>query len=132
MKKRAISLGLALMMVCALMVTTATAWSNTDGVDTTLGFTGTTAHSTAVVYGKAGTSKITGQLFLQEQKSNGDAETIVRWSSETAYDEELVLSGNAISRTPGTYYRTGVTTTVYNANGVGETITSYSPWVKCP
>ena len=132
MKKRAISLGLALMMVCALMVTTATAWSNTDGVDTTLGFTGTTAHSTAVVYGKAGTSKITGQLFLQEQKSNGDAETIVRWSSETAYDEELVLSGNAISRTPGTYYRTGVTTTVYNAKGVGETITSYSPWVKCP
>ena len=94
MKKRAISLGLALMMVCALMVTTATA--------------------------------------LQELKSKGDEETIVRWSEETVNDYILALSGDAISRTPGTYYRTGVTSTVYNANGVGETITVYSPWVKCP
>ena len=132
MKKRAISLGLALMMVCALMVTTATAWSNTDEISIALGFDGTTAEASAIVLGKTGTSKITGQLFLQEQKSNGSAETIVRWSSETIYDEELGLSGNAISRTSGTYYRAGVTTTVYNANGVGETITSYSPWVKCP
>ena len=132
MKKRAISLGLALMMVCALMVTTATAWSNTDEISPALGFTGTTAEASAIVIGKTGTSKITGQLFLQEQKSNGSAETIVRWSSETSYSDDLVLSGNAISRTPGTYYRTGVTTTVYNANGVGETITVYSPWVKCP
>ena len=132
MKKRAISLGLALMMVCALMVTTATAWSNTAGIDPGLYFSGNTAEASAVIFGKSGTSKVTGELFLQEQKSNGDAETIVRWSSVTVYDEDLVLSGSAISRTSGTYYRTGVTSTVYNANGVGETITVYSPWVKCP
>ena len=101
-------------------------------VDAGLGFSGTTAQAVSSITGKSGTSKITGQLFLQEQKSNGDAETIVRWSSETVYGEDLILSGNAISRTPGTYYRAGVTTTVYNANGVGETITIYSPWVKCP
>lgn len=132
MKKRAISLGLALMMVCALMVTTATAWSNVAGCDPGLSFSGTTAKASAVISGNNGTSKITGQLFLQELKSDGDEETIVRWSEETVNDSILVLSGNAISRTPGTYYRTGVTTTVYNANGVGETITVYSPWVKCP
>ena len=132
MKKRAISLGLALMMVCALMVTTATAWSNTESSSPGLYFSGTTAKASAVVTGEPGTTKITGQLFLQELKSNGDEETIVRWSEETVNDSILALSGNAISRTSGTYYRTGVTSTVYNANGVGETITVYSPWVKCP
>ena len=137
MKTKAISLAMAVLMMCAL-ATTAMAqgivpmWDNTSEISRELTFSGTTAVGTATIYGEPGTTKITGQMFLQELKISGRYETIVTWSSRTTTSRILDLSDNAIRRESGVTYRLMVTATVTNSVGVDETITVYSDPVECP
>lgn len=137
MKTKAISLAMAVLMMCA-MTTAAMAqgvvplWDNTARISPTLSFSGTTAVGSAIITGKSGTTKITGQMFLQELKDGDRYETIVTWSERSTTDSTLSLSGEAIRRVPGVTYRLMVTATVTNADGVDETITVYSDAVECP
>ena len=137
MKSKAISLAMAVLMMCA-MTTAAMAqgvvplWDNVANISRQLTFSGTTAVGSATIYGEAGTTKITGQMFLQELKDNGRYETIVTWSERSTTGSTLSLSGEAIRRVPGVTYRLMVTATVTNADGVDETITVYSDAEECP
>ena len=137
MKTKAISLAMAVLMMCA-MTTAAMAqgivplWDNVTNISRQLTFSGTTAVGSATIYGEPGTTKITGRIFLQELKDNGRYETIVTWSSRTTTGSTLSLNGEAIRREPGVTYRLGVTATVTNSSGQEETITVYSTPVECP
>ncbi len=137
MRTKAISLAMAVLMMCA-MTTAAMAqsivplWDNTSSILRTLTFSGTTAVGNATIIGKSGTTEITGRIFLQELKDNGRYETIVTWSSRTTTGSTLSLNGEAIRREPGVTYRLGVTATVTNSSGQEETVTVYSTPVECP
>ena len=123
MKTKAISLAMAVLMMCA-MTTAAMAqgivplWDNTSSCNPDLYFSGTTAKCTARIVGQPGTTHISGRLFLQELKDDGRYETIVTWSERSTAGRFLELNGEAIRREPGVTYRTGVTATVTNADGV--------------
>ena len=137
MKTKAISLAMAVLMMCA-MTTAAMAqgvvplWENASEIFRELTFSGTTAVGTASITGKSGTTEITGQMFLQELKDNGRYETIVTWSERSTAGRFLELNGEAIRRDPGVTYRLKVVATVTNADGADETITVYSDAVECP
>ncbi len=137
MKKRISSLALAIMTVLSLGTISANAstmsvqWTNTDACSPVLVFSGTTAFCEATVMGKSNTSSITGKVFLQK-RVNGSYVTMVTWSSKTTYSQTLMLSGSASSCTSGSLYRLGVTATIYNSSGTGETITCYSSAATCP
>ena len=137
MRTKAVSLAMAVLMMCA-MTTAAMAqgivplWDNTSSCNPDLYFSGTTAKCTARIVGQSGTTHISGRLFLQELKDNGRYETIVTWTERSVNGTSLSLSGDAIRREPGVTYRTGVTATVTNSSGQEETITVYSTPVECP
>ena len=71
MRTKAISLAMAVLMMCA-MTTAAMAqgivplWDNVTDISRELTFSGTTAVGSATIYGEPGTTKITGRMFLQE------------------------------------------------------------------
>lgn len=137
MRKKALSLTLAVLMMCAV-VTTALAqpivplWDNTSSCPCELKFSRTTAACTATVNGKTGTTKINAQLILQERQSNGSYVTVKFWPLQTTTGRTLNLSGSQPGCTSGVYYRTGVIANVFNSAGVGESITVYSDPVRCP
>lgn len=137
MRKKALSLALAVLMMCAV-VTTAMAqtivplWDNTDTCNPTLTFSGTTAICRGPIEGKPGTTKINAQLILQEQQSNGSYVTVKFWPLQTTSGTVLNLSGSQPGCTSGVYYRAGVIANVFNSAGVSESITVYSDPVRCP
>ena len=138
MKNKALSLTMAVLMLCAALTTAAMAqtivplWDNVSSVTCDLSFSGTTANCSAKVTGKSGTTKINAQLLLQEQQANGSYVTVKFWPLQTTTSLTLNLSGSQSGCTSGTYYRTGVVTNVYNSAGVSEAITVYSTPVRCP
>ena len=138
MKNKALSLTMAVLMLCAALTTAAMAqtivplWDNINRCESYLTFSGTTADCSAKVTGKSGTTKINAQLLLQEQQANGSYVTVKFWPLQTTTSLTLNLSGSQSGCTSGVYYRTGVITNVYNSAGVSEAITVYSAPVRCP
>ncbi len=138
MKNKALSLTMAVLMLCAALTTAAMAqtivplWDNTDTCNPILNFSGTTANCRGTIEGKPGTTKINAQLLLQEQQANGSYVTVKFWPLQSTTGNTLTLTGSQPGCTSGTYYRTGVVTNVYNSAGVSEAITVYSTPVRCP
>lgn len=124
MKQKVLSLFLALSMTFVLAGTAfavSPRWDNTDYVNPTLTFSGSTATCEVTIIGKSGTSKIVATVELQIQNSSGNYIRSASWSSRTVYDEVFTFSEKAYNRPTGNY-RLIVNATVYNSSGIGENI----------
>lgn len=126
MKKRIVSILLALAMVSALIGSSfaAARWDNVDDVDLFFRFDSNgTATCTMDIFGKSGTSKIVATLELQVMDSRGNYIRSAIFPTQTSYSSTLSYTGYAYNRPAGNY-RLTVNATVYNELGVGEPVTS--------
>lgn len=99
-------------------------WVNIDALNATLTFSGSQANCSARVFGKAGTTMITGTAVLARLNSNGTYTTIKTWSGLVSYSDTLIFSGTYYVTT-GYTYRLAFTAHVYK-NGSSESATAYS------
>jgi hypothetical protein len=130
MKKRMCSLALIVVLVFSLATSAQAStyqlqWTNTTNTTTSLSFSGTTATCQAIVIGNTGTSKISAKIVLYEKDSSGSYVQFIAWSTST-YSEVLNFCKYAYKCTSGSTYKLYVTAKVYNAAGVGETVTAKS------
>lgn len=102
-------------------------WINIDKINVNLTFAGSQANCSARVYGKTGTTMITGTAVLARQNSNGTYTTVKTWSNLVSYSDTLTFNGIHYVTT-GYTYRLSFTAAV-TRSGSTETVTaSYSAY----
>lgn len=111
----------------ALPETVVPMWNNIRQMSNDLVFNGTSGIADTMVFGKSGTTRITGTLTVYVQTSNGWE--IVDSTSGSSTSLYLSMTIN-FTGTPGKYYKSVLNITV-TINGVNEseTMTSYK---TCP
>ena len=73
------------------------------------------------IIGNPGTSRIVATVELQVKNSSGNYVRSASWSTQTVYGTDFSFYEYAYNR-PAGEYRLIVNATVYNANGVGESV----------
>lgn len=125
MKKKRFSSVLILLVSLALVTSSFASitplWDNIGDCDPSLAFNGTTAECSVDILGKTGTTKIVATVELQVKNSSGNYVRSASWSTRTVYGTSLSFYEYAYNR-PAGEYRLIVNATVYNANGVGESV----------
>ena len=125
MKKKIMSAVLALVMllsISASAVSIMPLWDNADSCVPTLKFSGDTAICTVDVKGAVGTSRITTTMTLQKQNANGSYSDVHIWGTDVTYGQSATRTEFSTDCASGNY-RLVCKVTVYDADGVGETIT---------
>ncbi|MDF2632125.1 MAG: hypothetical protein K0Q85_721 [Caproiciproducens sp.] len=98
-------------------------WTNTDYTQVTLGFTGSRADCSAVIYGKSGVNKITATATLYRISSSGSLTAVKTWSGLSAAGSELDFN-QVYYVYVGYNYRLVINANVYNGS-IMENITVY-------
>ncbi len=98
-------------------------WTNTDYTRVTLGFTGSRADCTAVVYGKSGVNKITATATLYRISSSGSLTAVKTWSGLSTTGSEFIFD-QAYYVYVGYNYRLVINANVYNGS-IMEKISVY-------
>ena len=96
-------------------------WDNIGECDVSLVFNGKTAQCSVDIIGNPGTSRIVATVELQVKNSSGNYVRSASWSTQTVYGTDFSFYEYAYNR-PAGEYRLIVNATVYNANGVGESV----------
>lgn len=125
MKKKLFSSVLILLVSLALITSSFASitplWDNIGDCDVTLAFNGRTAECSVDIGGNPGTSRIVATVELQVKNSSGNYVRSASWSTQTVYGTDFSFYEYAYNR-PAGEYRLIVNATVYNANGVGESV----------
>ena len=135
MKKRLTALMMMfLLLVClgtnayaALPETVVPLWDNIQSTTHFISFNGDVGSSTAIVYGKSGTTNVTGTLNVYEQTTSGWKLVGRDYGSVTTRELGLYVEFEA---KPGAYYQSVLNFSV-TINGVVETETLYE-FATCP
>lgn len=112
---------LSITMVTSCFASATPLWDNIGACDVNLAFNGKTAECSVDIIGNPGTSRIVATVELQVKNSSGNYVRSASWSTQTVYGTEFSFYEYAYNR-PAGEYRLIVNATVYNANGVGESV----------
>ena len=120
MKKRIVSLTLALALIFSLSVTAFAAprWDNIDDCNVALLFSGSTAKCNVIITGKSGTSMMRVTVYLQKVNANGGHTNVETWYEEVK-GEKFRLNESVTGCASGEY-RLYVNAMVYNSTGGSE------------
>lgn len=136
MKKRVISMALAVLLLAATNIPafaaeTATKgsigsgihvmWTDTDDVRVMLYFSGTSAKCSCVIHGKSGTNKITATAYLRKVTDSGKT-TVATWSGLRSYTDTLYMDKTK-KVASGYTYELEIDAKVYR-NGTAENISA--------
>lgn len=135
MKKRFLTLFMTMiLLICfgtnayaALPETVEPLWDNIQSIIHFIDFNGNTGNSTADIYGKSGTTNITGTLNVYKQTTTGWVLVGHDYDSTTTRDLTLYVEFDA---EPGAYYQSVLNFSV-TINGVVEPETLYE-FATCP
>ncbi|MBE6617121.1 MAG: hypothetical protein E7627_04165 [Ruminococcaceae bacterium] len=111
----------------ALPETIAPMWVNIRQMSNDLVFNGTSGIADTMVFGKSGTTRITGTLTVYVQTSNGWEEVDSTSGSSTSLYLSMTINFTGI---PGEYYKSVLNVTV-TINGVNESETK-TAYEYCP
>ena len=130
MKKRIVSLTLALTLIFSLSVSASAAvrWDQTDAIYLGLVFSGTTAKCNASIIGKSGTSMMRVTVYLQKEKANGSYSNVETWYEEvhgSVFDLD-----QSVSNCESGNYRLYISARVYDSKGNSEGVTGET-FAKC-
>ena len=131
MKKRVVSSFIGVVLILCMSFSASAGvivpfWDNAQTIALNLAFSGSGATGSAVINGKAGTTKITATLTLE--KLVGTKYVFVDSWSGSSSSSTLAFSGTASGITSGTYRLTCVSNVT--RNGSVETITNSISRVK--
>ncbi|MCQ4864356.1 hypothetical protein [Pseudoflavonifractor phocaeensis] len=134
MKKRIVSLTLALALIFSLSVTASASgpiaprWDYTDAVHMVLMFSGSTALCNVTLTGKTDVSLMRVTVYLQKEKANGSYANVETWYEEV-HGAEFELDQSVPNCESGNY-RLYISARVYDSKGNSEGVTGET-FAKC-